>query len=343
MMIMKSAQKFLLLSATLGLLLSLAPSEANAQSFAIFGKLRQFCCNKIPAAVVNSFPFAGGGGGVQIETPNGGWGIPVGLGAGPDYDLSVAADAFGFSGNFTNTQPGFPGWITIATAVNFANGAGVMAAGGQIGTRSYCIDQAGNPNCTGPSNVGGGTNFGGVLNGRLAYKAGVKNFGGTMRILGGTPGFLLRTTGGPSVRRKGYFAAPLSQIGGPFSEYRPESNFRYFYATPFTPNNTLPTSTTTQMIVFAGLPWGTGTVYGAGTGGAGFFATQSFSHMGGDARVSGLGNISLVSASMVAGLATDTFPVAAVLSLAVPEPSSIAMFAGGMAGIVLLGMRGRRS
>jgi hypothetical protein len=161
-----------------------------------------------------------------------------------------------------------------------------------------------------------------------------------MRILGGTPGFLRRTTGGPSVQRVGFFAAPLSQVGGPFTEYKAETNNAYFYAVP---NLTTPTNTTTQMIIFAGIPWGTGTVYGAGTGGAGQLPTQSFSQMGSDARVGGLGNISLVSASMVAGTATNTFPVATTLTFTVPEPGAIAMFVGGMGAVVFLGVRRRRS
>ena len=142
------------------------------------------------------------------------------------------------------------------------------------------------------------------------------------------------------VERVGNFAAPLNQIGGPFSEYGPETNNAYFYTAA---NPTIPTNTETQMIIFAGLEWGTGMVYGAGTGGTGYFPTQSFSDSGNDARVSGLGNISLVSASMVAGPATNTFPVAATLTMTVPESGSIAMFVAGMAGIVLLAMRGRRA
>ncbi len=338
-MTMKLLERFLLSSAIIGLLFSLAPSEAGAQSVAKI-QFTQNCCNLVPPFVLNTFPFAGGGGGVAGATTgniNGGLSaqfIPVGVGAGPGYDLSFAQSAFGYSGNFLGVQPNLPvpAWVSISTAVNFRNEAGVMQVGGQTGTRSYCINFAGNPNCTDPAN--GGTN-----NGRLAFSAGVNNFGGTMRILGGTPGFLRRTQGGPSVQRVGFFAAPLSQIGGPFSEYKAETNTGKFYAVP---NLTTPISSETQMIVFAGIQWGTGMVYGAGTGGTGNFPTQSFSNTGSDARVSGHGNISLVAASMVTGPATNTFPVAATLTMNVPEPGSIAMLGGGLAGIALFATRGRR-
>jgi len=338
MLIPKLAQKFLLLSAILGLSFSLSPSEASAQSVAKI-QFTQNCCNLVPTFALNTFPFAGGGGGVAVRTTgdvNGGLSpkfIPVAVGAGPGYSLSFAQSTFGYSGNFTGMQPlPVPAWITIATMVNFKNEAGVMQVGGQTGTRSYCINYTGNPNCTDPAK--------GTFNGRLAFKAGTNNFGGTMRILGGTPGFLRRTDGGPLVERVGAFQAPLSQIGGPFAEYKSETNTAVFYTAL---NPTIPTRTEKQQIVFAGIQWGTGKVYGAGTGGTGRFPTQSFSNSGSDARVGGLGNISLVAASMVGGSATNTFPVAATLTMTVPEPGSIAMLVGGMAGIVLLARRGRRA
>jgi hypothetical protein len=315
----------------LGLVLWLAPSQAGAQPYSVTnGTFRQFCCNLIPPVVVNDFPFAAGGGGVTVTTGSGGTSIPVGL--GPAYSLTFDASRFGYEGNFLNTAPVIPGWISISTAVDFVNEAGALAPGGQTGSASYCFDFAGNPNCTDPGAA--------ALNGRLAYVAGPNNFGGTMRILGGTPGFLRRTDGGVSVQRVGFFAAPLSQVGGPFSETKPETQMAYLYAVP---NLTTPTATSTNPIVFGGLPWGTGMVYGQATGGAGQLPTQSFSYTGGDSRVNGLGNINLVSASMAASTATNTFPTATVLSLNVPEPGVTAMFAVGLVAAVVLGLRRKRS
>jgi hypothetical protein len=324
--------------------LLLIVSDASAQTVeSLSGKFEQYCCNWpgggrpgfIPPTPtlnkINAFPFAGDGQGVTIRL-----GLPDTAMVTVDTGgtLAFPANAINAYGTFLNQAPVFPGWISIYTAVNFRNQQGTLAPGGQTGSAAYCMNYAGNPNCTDPND--GGASF----NGLLSYAAGPNQFGGTMRILGGTPGFLRRTTGGPARIRKGGFAAPLTQVGAAFSEYQVESNTVYFYQATAP---TVVTSTTMNQITFAGLPWGTGRIYAAATGGAGAVATQSISESGTDARVSGLGNISLVSASMVVSPISNTFPVLTKLTLLVPEPGTLTMFACGMGLLVLLGIRRYRS
>jgi len=327
--------------------LFLTASDVHAQTVeSLTGKFEQYCCNwpgggmpgflggpnTTPILIkINAFPFAGDGNGITVRfgQPN-----TATVSAYPGGTLKFPVKAIDAKGTFLNQAPVFPGWISIYTRVNFRNQADTLFPGGQVGSAGYCMNYAGNPNCTDPAD--GGANY----NGLLAYAAGPNQFGGTMRILGGTPGFLRRTSGGTVRTRKGSFAAPLQQVGGPFSEYQVETNQVFFYQAT-DPGNV--TSTVTNTITFAGLPWGTGLIYAAATGGAGGVPTQSISESGSDARVLGLGNISLVSASMVVSPLSNTFPVLTKLTLQVPEPGTAAMFACGTGLLVLLGIRRARS
>ena len=327
-----------------------APSEAEAVQYTITGNFEQFCCNWpnggqptfIPGSgilvKINDFPFAGGGGGMTIRS--GFPGTIAGVNATAGGAISFPAQAIHGTGSFLDTMPGLPGFITLFTAVNFANQQGTLAPGGQTGTRSYCANYAGNPNCTAPSK---GTVAGLSFNGRLAQTPG-NQFGGTMRILGGTPGFLRRTSGGPSRIRLGYFAAPLTQIGGPFSEYQPETNTAFFWPTTLPATNPASaTSTAVANILFAGIPWGTGVVYAGATGGTGAVPTQSITGSGSDARTaSGLGNISLVAASMAGAGGNNVFPVLVRLNLTVPEPGTTLLFASGAVLLGVLAVRWQR-
>ena len=335
--------------------LFLIASNASAQTvFSFSGKFEQYCCNWpgggkpffIPSAVppgvlikINAFPFAGPGDGVTVRF--GQPGTPT-VSVYPTGKLKFPVKAIDAKGAYLNTMPIFPGWISISTMVNFRNQQDTLLPGGQTGSAAYCMNNAtGNPNCTDPAVTGGN------YNGLLSYAAGPNQFGGTMRILGGTPGFLRRTVGGGATIRKGYFAAPLRQVGGPFSEYQVETNQAFYYQAT---DPTVVTSTITNMITFAGLPWGTGLIYAAATGGVGAVPTQSISESGSDNRLlgtggqpfHGLGNIVLVSASMVASVQSNTFPVLTKLTLTVPEPDTIAMFACATGLLVFLGIRRSR-
>ena len=328
------------------------PSEAEGVAYTITGNFEQFCCNWpnggnptfIPGpgilVKINEFPFAGGGGGMTIQSgfpPN--HGILSGTAGGA---LSFPGQAIHGQGAFLNTTPGFPGWISIFTDVNFENEPATLAPGGQTGTRSYCANYAGNPNCTDPA-VGTVASL--AFNGRLAYAAGPNQFGGTMRILGGTPGFLRRTDGASRVRL-GSFNAPLNQIGGPFTEYQQQVNTAHFWPTSLPGTTTASETSTTQAnILFAGIPWGTGSVYAARTGGTGAVPTQSITGTGSDTRntASGIGNISLVSASMSGSGGRNVFPILVRLNLTVPEPGTTLMFISGAALLSVLAIRRRRS
>jgi len=322
--------------------LSLIPAEASAQVYSITnGRYNQQCCNLIPSFIFNTFPFAGGGGGVPLTDGAGGTSIPVDLGS--NGTLMFDASAFGYAGAFTNTWPGgppVPGWISAMTSVNFKNGQATLAPGGLTGSAGYCVNYAGNPNCTDPAD--GGTLMGQTLNGVISFNHPVgTGFGGTLRILGSTPGYLYRTDGGPSVRRKGNFVGPLSEIGGPFTTgLQPDPQTASFFSPPF-PNPT-PFNTTYMYQVFVGMPWGTGMAYGIGTGGNPPFGTQSFSGSGYDNRTAmGVGNIQMVSALLVTGV--NPFLTLLTMKMTVPEPGTTAMLAGGIGLTVLLGLYRRRA
>ena len=338
------------------------PSGADAVTFSISGKLKQFCCNwpnggapsfftpktnptlggGTPVPAINSFPFAGGGGGADIRD-----GTVVGVFGTLGGKLTFPAKAIKGVGSYTTgptPPPVIPGWITLQTALNFENDAGILMPGGQTGTASYCLNYAGNPNCTDPAL---GTYAGTTVNARLSFVAGPNQFGGTMRILGGTPGFLRRFDGAGMTRiRLGYFAAPLTQIGGPFSEYQPETNTAFFWPATLPATNTATaTSTSLANVIFAGIPWGTGTVYAGRTGGTGGIPTQSISGAGSDARTptSGIGPLSLVAASVAAAAgAGNPFPILVKLELNVPEPGTNVMLVCGVGLLGFFAIRRRR-
>ncbi len=328
-------------------------SAASAQEFALTGKLEQYCCNwpnggrpiffpPIPTLrKINDFPFAKNpaGGGLTIQH-----GFPGAVASAMGTTMGGFAVAPGMirqQDAFLNTNPPFFGWISIFTAVNHQNEAGLFAPGGQVGSDAYCASFTGNPNCTDP---GVGSLGGLPFHGLLSFKAGPNQFGGTMRLLGGTPGFLLRTVNAAARKRKGSFAAPLSQIGGPFNEYKIQTNVGRFWPIAV-PTTQPPTASSTAMILFAGIPWGTGTIYAGRTGGTGAVPTQSISGMGTNnlAGAAG-GNISLVAASISGSAgAGNTFPILVRLSLTLPEPEVTATLGCGVALLVILGIRKNRA
>jgi hypothetical protein len=349
-----------MLVCSLALLLVAAPGQAQT-NYSMTGRLEQYCCNWpngnrppfIPPTPtlrrINDFPFAGGGGGLTIRH---GFPGPVATAMGTTGGrITFATSAIKIQGNFVNFVPVFPGWREIATNVNFGNQPGTFMNGNQVGSAAYCVNAAANPNCTDPAD---GTFGGQPFNGLMSFKAGPNQFGGTLRLLGGTPGYLIRTAGGPSRVRKGSFAAPLSQIGGPFNEYKVQTNTARFWpaslvfdpGTPMGPVQFLGSATlsTTQMILFAGIPWGTGTIYAGRTGGTGAIPTQSISGMGTNMFVAGAGgNISLVAASISGIPASNAFPILIRLSLSLPEPGVIAALGSGVALLGLLGFRKHRA
>lgn len=335
--------RFSLFGLVFSILMFAAP-EAGAATYSFSGKFEQYCCNWpgggrpgwVPATPtlnkINDMPFAGGGGGVTVQMGNPDWWSSLKRTAG--NTLVFPTSAIEVVGTFHNTAPVFPGWISIYTAVNFKNEAGSMKPGGQTGAKGYCINFGGNPNCTDPAD--GGADY----NGLLQYTAGPNSFGGTMRMLGGTPGYIKRTVGGTARFRKANFDAPLNQVGGPFSEYTGGSPTGFYYQAT---NPTVVTDTVMNPNIFAGIPWGTGVVYGAATGGTGPIPTQSFSFSGSNALTGGVGNITLISGSMVASASSNTYPVVTKLTLTVPEPGVLTMF-GSAAGVLLfIGIRRVRS
>lgn len=335
---------------TLGMLV--VASAATAQTdFVLTGKLEQYCCNwpngnrppffpPIPTLrKINDFPFAkdpaGGGLTIQFGFPGA---VATAMGT-PSGGFSVIQGAIRNQGAFLNTNPPFFGWVSIFTAVNFQNEAGTFMSGGQVGSAAYCVNATGNPNCTNPAD---GTVGGQPFNALLSFKAGPNQFGGTMRLLGGTPGYLKRTVNAGARVRLGSFAAPLSQIGGPFSEYKPQTNTAQFWPAAMTSGP--PTVTSMQQILFAGIPWGTGTIYAGRTGGTGAVPTQSISGMGTNMLAgSAGGNISLVAASISGSPTQNTFPILIRLSLTLPEPEVTAMLGFGVAFLVVLGVRKNRA
>ena len=327
---------FGLTSLALGLAVWITPATVSAQNVSVTALYRQYCCvgaNAIPAFVFNSAPFAASamGGGIGFGT-----GI-VNVGPGPDYNLAFNAGQIGFTGAYSvmwyTTMAPYPpvsGWVSAQTDWDVANEAGSLFAGGQTGSAGYCPNYAGNPNCTDPAQ-------GGALNGLVGFAAGPNQFGGTMRLLGSGPGFLYRAVAGaPSQRRRGLFLGPKTPIGGPFAEVGMDTQMAYFYSSPF-PNPT-PFNTTTMYQIYVALPWGTGMVYMYGTGGDPPLGTQRATDTGSDNRVSGTGNISLVSA----GLFTGVNPFVSVQRLNLPEPGVTAAFASGIGLAVLLGLRRRK-
>ncbi len=339
---------------TLSLLVlaSAASAGGPAPSFALSGKLEQYCCNwpngghpPFPGfgtgilIKINDFPFAkdpaGGGLTIQHGFPGP---VPTAMGT-PSGGFALAASAIKNQADFLNTNPPFFGWISIFTAVNFKNEAGTFMAGGQTGSAAYCLNAAANPNCTNPAD---GTVGAQPFNGLLSFNAGPNQFGGTMRLLGGTPGYLKRTVNAGARVRLGTFAAPLNQIGGPFSEYQVQTNTAQFW--PAATTTGPPTSTQMQQVVFAGIPWGTGTIYAGRTGGTGAVPTQSISGMGTNTLAgSAGGNISLVAASISGTPAQNAFPILIRLSLTLPEPEVTAMLGFGVGFLVLLGVRKNRA
>jgi hypothetical protein len=336
--------------------LVMVQSEASAQqAYSITGTYRQWCCNWpnspaftafLPTPIINSFPFAGGGGGLTIQS-----GFP---GSGhylighTDGALQFPASAVRGKGTFLNTDPGITGWRSIQTQVDFHNAAATLMPGGQVGVnQAYCLNWTGNPNCTDPA-VGN-------YNGLMSYSEGPNQFGGTMTMLGGTPGWIWRTAGGgTSEYRYGPFAAPMNQIGNVFSNYQTETNTVVFTAAGEVATTTISSipgypKTLMDPIVFAGIPWGTGNVYAVMTGNSGFVNQQSFDYSGYDNRnvTSGgavtTGNISLVAASFVRGPTTNGFPTVQSLMLQVPEPGQIAMLISGVGLLAMVGVRNRRS
>jgi len=307
---------------TLGLFTATA---ADAGQYSVTGVFRSGCCNfptlgfgLIP---INDFPFAGGGGGVTMRLGNAPPTATIAQ-ALPGKTMMFGADVFDLNTTLSNpavTNP--PSFLTAKSVVDWHNAPGTLAPGGGPGNVAYCINYGGNPNCTAASK---GVTYNGLLS--HTSPGGSPNFGGTMTLLGGIVLDFSRTLGAPSITAMGVGDAAIQSVLG--------NSFANYYARAqtisiMTPGVTFPS---VQNLIDAGLPWGTGVVYGVVTGQAiPGLPTLSFSYAGTDTRdAAGVGNITLVSAHLSAADVPFAFINGIRLILAVPEPATTGMLAAGL-------------
>jgi len=239
---------------------------------------------------------------------------------------------------------------------------GVFQAGHWVATRpfpnfAWCPGAAANPACTTPKSTGQTAPPGqGTNHGRIRYKAGTAQYGGTMQMLSGGGGVISLLLGatGPTVMHNPFGgatgAAPTEAPGGPYANSTLDDvlpggpittgcQFSPYglITVPGTPTGGYGTTATWNQW---GFPWTTGTIY-ISVSYAGGYTPTIVTVAGSDARTpGGAGNITLVAGGIANGLHSGltymSFDYVTMTLTSSPTPLPSTSPAGIAAGAVLV-------
>ena len=276
-----------------------------------------------------------------------GWGVvDVVSGTGP-ASMMVAQSFFQNDGTSFRVFSAVPRVAQVTSSFTSFNLSETLQAGGGPGSFTFCpgVGNPVNPNCTSPSQATGG------LNNFLQYTAGPNQFGGTFRVLQQLlrASVSIRVATNPSqfshqpgdtLPRNWPGGAPASStqliqrlgaeitsnpVLGPFGSIQ-------------TAGPVVGTGTVVQTSINTGFPATTGVVRRRDTNPSPF----TFTLTGSDARTpAGSGQITLVGSGVALAATGNTFGREIEVTL-VPEPTTTAMFAAGLAGLAGLYSQRRR-